>query len=126
MRFPKGEPHVQAAKEAPLEDAWWRAEPQNLKKTLRKRITELRRNHRLIGTTELGYQRIVSLETPSDGAFSDSGKSMTLGEALADPSAVEDFVLGALEFQDPASTASSTSSSPESGKSPTYTPSTTA
>ncbi|MEU5673297.1 hypothetical protein ABZ749_23650 [Micromonospora sp. NPDC047753] len=99
--FPKGEPHVEAAKEALLEDAWTRAEPENVKKVLRKRITELHRNHRLIGTTELGHHHIVSLQAPSDRARSDSGVILTLENALADPCAVEDLVLGLPKFRDP-------------------------
>jgi hypothetical protein len=99
--FPKGEPHVEAAKEALLEDAWMEAEPENTKKVLRKRITELHRNHRLIGTTELGHHHIVSLQAPADRARSDSGMILTLEDALADPRAVEDLVLGMPEFRDP-------------------------
>lgn len=99
--FPKGEPHVEAAKEALLENAWLKAEPEDLKKVLRKRITELHRNHRLIGTTELGHHHIVSLQAPSSRAHSDSGVILTLEEALADPGAVEDLVLGLPEFRDP-------------------------
>lgn len=99
--FPNGEPHVEAAKEALLEDAWLKAEPENVKKVLRKRITELHRNHRLIGTTELGHHHIVSLQAPADRARSDSGMILTLEEALADPAAVEDLVLDLPEFRDP-------------------------
>jgi hypothetical protein len=99
--FPNGEPHVEAAKEALLEDAWLKAEPENVKKVLRKRITELHRNHRLIGTTELGHHHIASLQAPADRARSDGGMILTLEEALADPGAVEDLVLGLPEFRDP-------------------------
>ncbi|NED53828.1 hypothetical protein G3I24_23380 [Micromonospora aurantiaca] len=99
--FPNGEPHVEAAKEALLEGAWIEAKPENTKNVLRKRITELHRNHRLIGTTELGHHHIVSLQAPSDRAHSDSGKILTLEDALADPCAVEDLVLDMPEFRDP-------------------------
>jgi hypothetical protein len=58
--FPKGQPHIEAAKEALLEDAWLKAEPENVKMVLLKRIRELHRNHRLIGKTELGHRRIMS------------------------------------------------------------------
>jgi hypothetical protein len=97
--FPQGEPHIEAAKEALLEDAWLRAEPAELKKILRKRITELHRNHRFIGTTELRHHHIVSLETPSDRSVSDGGRLLTIGEALADPLTVENVLFGS-EFRD--------------------------
>jgi hypothetical protein len=99
--FPKGELHVEAAKEALLENAWLKAEPENVKKVLLKRIRELHRNHRLIGDTELGYHRIVSLQTPLGRAGSDNDLVLTLAEALSDPCSVEDLVLGRPEFRDP-------------------------
>ncbi|GAA3249321.1 hypothetical protein ACFO1B_47040 [Dactylosporangium siamense] len=98
--FPKGQPHVEAAKEALLEDAWLKAEPENVKKVLLKRIRELHRNHRLIGDTELGHRRIVSLHTPLGQAAGDSDVVLTLAEALADPLSVEDLVLSLPEFRD--------------------------
>ncbi|UQU62542.1 hypothetical protein COUCH_26370 [Couchioplanes caeruleus] len=97
--FPKGQPHIEAAKEALLEDAWLKAEPENVKTVLLKRIRELHRNHRLIGDTELGYRRLVSLHTPLGQADSDA--VLTLAEALADPRSVEDLVLSLPEFRDP-------------------------
>lgn len=99
--FPKGQPHIEAAKEALLEDAWLKAEPENVKKVLLKRIRELHRNHRLIGDTELRHRRIVSLHTPLGQAGSDSDVVLTLAEALADPRSVEELVLSLPEFRDP-------------------------
>ncbi|MGW5667436.1 hypothetical protein [Micromonospora sp. NPDC003776] len=99
--FPKGQPHIEAAKEALLEDAWLKAEPENARKMLLKRIRELHRNHRLIGDTELRYRRVVSLHTPLGQAGSDSDVVLTLAEALADPRSVEDLVLSLPEFRDP-------------------------
>ncbi|MET8367512.1 hypothetical protein ABZU53_28695 [Micromonospora sp. NPDC005194] len=99
--FPKGQPHIEAAKEALLEDAWLKAEPENVRKMLLKRIRELHRNHRLIGDTELRHRRIVSLHTPLGQAGSDSDVVLTLAEALADPRSVEDLVLSLPEFRDP-------------------------
>ncbi|MEV6851407.1 hypothetical protein [Actinoplanes sp. NPDC051411] len=97
--FPKGQPHIEAAKEALLEDAWMKAEPENVKEVLLKRIRELHRNHRPISETELGHRRIVSLNTPLGQA--DSDLVLTLAEALPDPGSVEDLVLSLPEFRDP-------------------------
>ena len=98
--FPKGQPHVEAAKEALLENAWLKAEPKHVKEVLLKRIKELHRNHRLIGDTKLRHRHIVSLNTPLGPADSDSNVVLTLAEALADPDSVEDFVLSLPEFRD--------------------------
>ncbi|MEU5549035.1 hypothetical protein ABZ738_04630 [Micromonospora sp. NPDC047793] len=99
--FPKGRPHVEAAKEALLEDAWLKAEPEDVRKVLLKRIEKFHRNHRLIGDTELGHRRIVSLHSPLGQAGSDSDVVLTLAEALADPRSVEELVLSLPEFRDP-------------------------
>lgn len=98
--FPKGEPHIEAAKEALLEDDWLRAEPDEVKAVLVKRIRDLHRNYRLIGTTELRHHHIVSLDAPSTRSIGDGGKLLTLGETLAEPVTVEDLVLGAEKFAD--------------------------
>ncbi|WIN00042.1 hypothetical protein ACTOB_003718 [Actinoplanes oblitus] len=99
--FPKGRPHVEAAKEALLEDAWLKAEPKDVKKVLLKRIRDLHRNHRMVSDTELRHRRVVSLNAPLSPADSDSDMVLTLVEALADPDSVEDFVLNLPEFRDP-------------------------
>ncbi|XVV08186.1 hypothetical protein ACQP2X_25385 [Actinoplanes sp. CA-131856] len=99
--FPNGQPHVEAAKEALLEDAWMKAAPENVKKVLFKRIRELHRNHRLIGDTKLRHRHVVSLHAPLGQEGSDSDVVLTLAEALADPRSSEDLVLGSPEFRDP-------------------------
>ena len=100
-RRPKGQLHVEAAKEALLEDTWLKAEPENVREVLRARIKELHRNHRLIGDTKLGHRHITSLQTPLGRAGDDSDMGLTLADALADPRFVEDLVLSLPEFRDP-------------------------
>jgi hypothetical protein len=100
-RRPNGQPHVEAAKEALLEDAWLKEEPEDIQEVLRRRITELHRNHRLIGDTKLGHRHIASLQAPLGRAGDDSDMVLTLEDALADPCLVEDLVLSLPPFRDP-------------------------